>query len=111
MLGAGLKDSRKVAAKSGSSDQNVGITGDSELVQFGGSQTDCLYRYGKRFKNKWLKLQQQLDNLVADMQVEDPERQIEQVSTRINDETPTSSTPNQTYQRKIDGGWSIVNKF
>lgn len=111
MLGAGLEDSRKVAAKIVSSDQRVEVTGDSQLVQFGRSQTDCLYHYKKKVQNDWLELQQLLSNLGADVQVEVLEGQSEQVSTRINDETPTSSTPNQTYQRKIDGGWSIVNMF
>ena len=57
--------------------------------------------------NDWSGLLRQVETLGADVSVEVLEGQIEQVGNQINDQTPTSSPPNQTYQRIIDGGWSI----
>ena len=58
-------------------------------------------------KYNWLDFQQQLETLSAGVHVEIMEGQIEQIASRINSQTPTSSDPNQTYQLKIDGGWSV----
>ena len=55
----------------------------------------------------WLGLQAQIKDLVDDIQVEIREGEIQQVTSKLNDETPTRSSPHRTYVQKIHGGWSI----
>ena len=54
-------------------------------------------------------LQQQVETACAAAQVDVVVREgkIEQTWQDINEDTPTGSLPHQTYQRSVDGGWSI----
>ena len=70
----------------------------------GEAEATIFVTIGGAWDGDWSHLQQQIETLACGIPVE--VRAGKQIRSRINDQTPTDSRHNQTYEPSIDSGWT-----